>query len=92
MPGDPAPDPLEALLEEHIGRRVILISVAHAAPIEGLLNKAGEGLWKHSLQAGGGEPAKDLYIRTAGIMAMAINKLPGEQEGADGDSSVVSLS
>lgn len=85
MPGepvrDPRPDGLEAVLKDHIGRRVILISVAHSQPIEGVLNEGpAPGIWKHSLQAGGGEPAKDMYIRTEGIMAVAVNKLPDGED------------
>ncbi len=89
MPGDPVPDPLEELLESFIGRRVILISVVQAVPLEGVLNKETDGLWKHSLTAEGGQPAKDLWVRTAGIMGVAVNKLPGDDEGTE---NVVNLS
>jgi hypothetical protein len=81
MPGD-KPDPLEKLLEEHVGRQVVLITIAHAGPLRGLLNKKNEGMWCLSLRAEGGEPAKDLFVRTEGVMAMAIVKEPEGEEKA----------
>ena len=88
MPGEPHPDGLEVVLQEFVGRRVVLISVVHPQPLEGVLNEGpAPGVWKHSLQAQGGEPAKDLYLRTEGIMGVAVNKLP---EGQDDNTIALS--
>jgi hypothetical protein len=74
MPGEEKIDPMEELLEEHIGRQVVLITIAHAGPLRGLLNQKKKNLWCLSLRAEGPEPAKDLFVRTEGIMAMATVK------------------
>ena len=74
MPGEEKPDPMSELLEEHIGRQVVLISIIHAGPLRGLLSKKTEGLWCLSLRAEGPEKAKDIYVRTEGIMGMGIVK------------------
>ena len=74
MPGDEKTDPMDELLEEHIGRQVVLISIIHAGPLRGLLSKKTEGLWCLSLRAEGPEPAKDIFVRTEGIMGMGVVK------------------